>query len=66
MADHDHYLAGPCEGMSLHRIGREVQFKDTSGREPESKRVFEDEERASAFIWRHRQELYAKYDQVAA
>jgi hypothetical protein len=62
----DWYLAGPCEGISLHRDGRTVTIKDTTGRELEYTQAFEDAERASAFVWKKRDQLYAKYDREAA
>lgn len=67
MSDHDHYLAGPCEGISIHRNGRSVTIKNTKANPPcETVHNFEDEERASAFIWRKREEIYADHDGVSA
>lgn len=62
----EHYLAGPCEGISLHRKGCQVSIKDISGREAEATHVLEDEESAKKFEWSVRSELYAKYEKEDA
>ena len=66
MTHHDWHLAGQCEGISLHMRGRSVELKDTTGREPNEVFNFKDEERARCFMWRKREELYAKYDKQEA
>lgn len=58
----DHYLAGACEGISLHRKGRTVTVKDRTGREKEQTHTFEDAERAAVWAWQKRDELYRQYD----
>lgn len=58
----DHYLSGPCEGMSLHREGKLLTLKDTSGREPQTTYNCDDEHHASESLWRWRDILYARYE----
>lgn len=58
----DHYLAGPCEGMSLHRDRLKIRIKDTSGREPDRTVVYPTEYDARQGEWTLRAELYAKYE----
>lgn len=57
----DHYLAGPCEGMSLHKDGRYLTLKDTSGREREQTYNCDDEKHAEDSLWRWRDILYERY-----
>ena len=57
----DHYLAGPCEGISLHTDGKFLTIKDRSGREKERTYSCDDDKHASESLWRWRDILYNRY-----
>jgi hypothetical protein len=61
---YDHYLDGPCEGMSLHRNGLRVTVKDKSGREEERTETYRSEEHARQALWWERSHLYGKWTEV--
>lgn len=58
----DHYLAGSCEGMSLHRDGTLIELRDTTGREPFKTEIFESEQEARIAQWKWAEFLHEKYD----
>lgn len=58
----DHYLAGPCEGMSIHREGLTVSVRDISHREPQREYSFDNEDDARAAVWIIRDTLYRNYE----
>lgn len=56
----DHYLAGPCEGISIHIDGTTTSVRDVRGIETCSQ-TFLTEKAAKEALWRWRDFLYRKY-----
>lgn len=61
----DHYLAGPCEGISIHNDGCALIIRDTSGRGEDRLTLCSSEDEARQAVWSVRDQLYAKYDPAA-
>ncbi len=64
MAMANHYLAGSCEGISIHTEGCTTSVRDARGVEAKSK-TFPTEDAASKALWLWRDALYRKYDAIA-
>lgn len=59
----DHFLAGPCEGISIHTNGCTASIRDIRGLETSSQ-TFLTEKAATEALWRWRDCLYRKYETV--
>lgn len=55
----DHYLCGPCEGVSLHSDGSSLEIREPSG---STHFQYDSDKKASEALWKKRDELYAKYE----
>jgi hypothetical protein len=57
----DHYLCGPCEGVSLHTNGSSLEISEPSG---STYFQYNSDQEASEALWKKRDELYEKYGRL--